>query len=346
MPEAITLVIPGRNCARTIKPCLEAVLPLLHAGLLEEIIFVDDASTDNTANIVARFPVRMLRGAGRGPGAARNLGWRGSRTPLIWFIDSDCVAEPGALKLLVETMASEEIAGVGGSYANGVPESLLATLIHEEIVARHQQMPERVNFLATFNVLYRRSVLEQLGGFDERFRLAQDAELAFRIKAAGYDLAFVKDSRVAHFHPTRLKKYLSTQTRQGFYRMLLYHEHPQRISGDSYSGFCDHIQPPLAMLSLGALAFGWLPWGLPAAAGAMGLLVAATLRMTWRLAHQLGPRAAWFCPLASLRAYARGLGMSLGVLQLACLAVRGNAAGNQRGAASRGAVLAEVRNSD
>jgi len=148
----VSLVIPGRNCAETLEKCLNSVVPLLERGELQEILFVDDGSTDNTAEIARRYPVQVITGAGGGPGAARNLGWRQAQGASIWFIDSDCVAEPDALQKLLLHLNDPEVAGVGGSYANLYPDSLLATLIHEEIIARHRRMPQEVNFLGGFNV--------------------------------------------------------------------------------------------------------------------------------------------------------------------------------------------------
>ncbi|MEM9589673.1 MAG: glycosyltransferase [Planctomycetota bacterium] len=236
---SVTLVIPGRNCASTLDRCLSSVVPLKSSGQLEEIIFVDDGSTDATAEIAARYPVRVIRGTGQGPGSARNLGWQAAESELIWFIDSDCVAEPDALKKLLPHMTDPEVAGVGGSYSNLYPDSLIATLIHEEILARHRRMPQSVNFLATFNVIYRRYVLQYVDGFDESLKLAQDAELAYRIIAAGHRLRFEFESRVGHHHPRSFWRYLRTQCRQGSYRMKLYRSHPSMVSGDSYAGLID-----------------------------------------------------------------------------------------------------------
>lgn len=196
----VSLVIPGRNCERTIGPCLDAVVAILErsGSPLEEIIFVDDGSTDDTREIVAAAPVTLLGGRGAGPGAARNLGWRAARNPLVWFVDADCVAAPDALDLLVPHLDDPRVAAVSGSYGNLRPGSLLPTLIHEEIIERHLAMSVEVDFLATFNVLYRREALERVGGFDERFLKGQDAELSFRVMEAGWTLRFEARSRVRH----------------------------------------------------------------------------------------------------------------------------------------------------
>lgn len=312
----VSLVIPGRDCASTLRPCLQAVVALRERSPLHEIIFVDDGSTDETPAIAAEFPVTYVRGAGRGAGAARNLGWRAATAPLIWFVDSDCVAEPDALIHLLPHLDDACVAGVGGSYGNMRGDSLLACLIHEEIVERHRSMPARVNFLATFNVIYRRSVLEEMGGFDETYRLGQDAEMAWRVLEAGHELAFDIRSRVKHFHPTAWRSYLRTQARHGYWRVALHLRHRGHSMGDSYSDWLDHVQPALAVLSLAALmpaAFlpiGWLP------VVCVGLLALAPMPMTWRLLRRTGrARYLTYGVMSFVRSFWRGAGMVAGVVR-------------------------------
>ena len=313
----VTLVIPGRNAGHTLRPCLESVVGLLETGAIEEIIFVDDGSTDDTAEQVADFPVRLLRTGGLGPAAARNAGWRAAASPLIWFIDSDCVAAPDALAILLEHLDDPGIVAVGGSYGNMRPDSMLACLIHEEIVERHLAMPAEVDFLATFNVVFRRQVLERTGGFDERFVRAQDAELAYRLLEAGGRLGFDARSRVKHFHATRLFRYLKAQRHQGFWRMWLYFTHPRRAQGDSYSGFLDHVQPPLAMLLLATTPLLLHRLSAPVVLAVAAALFLAQLPMTHRLVRRTcQARYLLFVPFASLRAVWRGIGAVQGVLSV------------------------------
>ncbi len=318
---SVSLVIPGRNAARTAEPCLEAVVPLLGRHGLGEILFVDDGSTDSTAQIAGRYPVRLVAGGGRGPGAARNRGWEAASGTLVWFIDSDCVAEPEALPALLAQLVDPRVAGAGGSYANLRPGSLLACLIHEEIVARHRVMPADTDFLGGFNVLYRRTVLAEVGGFDEgEFNGpgspgAEDAELAFRIRQAGHALRFEPRSRVGHFHPTRLDRYLRSQLHHGRWRVSLYLRHRGKWRGDAYSGLADHLQPPLAMVLLALLPTLAWPSLRPVVPLLALALVALQVPMTLRLVGRTRrARHLWFAPLGFLRAFARGLGLTWGVL--------------------------------
>jgi glycosyltransferase involved in cell wall biosynthesis len=321
---AVSLVIPGKNCSRTIRPCLEAVVPLRGGPepLLAEIIFVDDGSTDDSAKIVAEFPVQLLKGPGGGPGAARNIGWRAARCPLVWFIDSDCVAEPDALPLLLGALSGDGVAGVGGSYSNRCPESLLACLIHEEIAERHRRMGREVDFLGGFNVVYRRAALEAVGGFDEKdfngpgSPGAEDAELTYRLHKAGYALRFEPLSRVGHYHPTRLMRYLRAQRHHGYWRVNLHLRHPGQAAGDAYSNLVDNAQPPLAMMSVAGLPLVFSPswWWLEAAS--LSLLGLAQVPMTARLLWRTGRLGMlWFAPMGLARAFARGFGMTACVVR-------------------------------
>jgi hypothetical protein len=293
------------------------VIPELQRDVLAQIIFVDDGSTDNTLDIVRDYPVSVLECGGRGAGAARNIGWKAAQTDFIWFVDADCVAEEDALPRLMLHLEEPGVVGAGGSYSNLHPDSLLATLIHEEIRARHRAMPQEVNFLATFNVVYRREALEAVGGFDEGLLLAQDAELAFRLHKSGGRLSFDLHSRVGHHHPTSLLAYLKKQARTGYHRAALYRSHPDMSLGDSYSGALDHLQPALAMASLGlapAFLLGPLRW-LPMSA--LGALALCQVPMTTALMRERpSPRMLAFAGLGFIRAYARGLGFSKGLLDV------------------------------
>lgn len=313
----VSLVIPVRDGRATIGACLESVIAIRDApgSPLDKIIVVDDASEDETPAIVRGFDVTLIGGDGKGPGSARNMGWRAARHPLVWFVDADCLARPDALDKLLGALTDESIAGVGGSYDNALPNSRLATLIHEEIATRHARMDERVNFLATFNVLYRRAALEELGGFDPRYRKAQDAEFAYRAVEAGHELRFARASRVVHHHPTSLAKYLTTQSAQGYWRVFLHLRHRSPSSGDSYSSLLDHAAPPLACLCVASLPLIVLPVGWIAPLILFASLFAMQLPMTVAIvARTKRPAHLLFAPMAFARSFARATGMCFGVL--------------------------------
>lgn len=314
---SVSVVIPGCNCANTIAPCLRAITSIIEqsGSIVRELLFIDDGSTDNSAAIAAANGATVIQGSGKGAGAARNVGWRAATSELIWFVDSDCVATQTALDSLLPHFSDDAVGAAGGAYDNGCPDSILACLIHEEIAARHRAMPVTVDFLATFNVVYRRSVLDELDGFNERYLRGQDAELSFRTLEAGHQLRFAHDSRVAHFHERKLSAYLRTQYKQGYWRAFLHLEHPGRATGDSYSRLSDHLQPPIALLSLASTPLLILPsiWWLLLAL--LASLVALQAPMAWRLLGPAGPRiTVCFAAMSALRAYWRGIGLARGAI--------------------------------
>jgi glycosyltransferase involved in cell wall biosynthesis len=334
-PPRISLVVPSKNSAQTLPACLNSARNLLQQGLLDEIVLVDDGSTDSTSVIAASYgtDIKLIQTGGRGPAAARNAGWRAAGGDWIWFIDSDCVAQPDSLRLLWQcAMHTDEhfpsianpsgrVAGVGGSYTNLNHQSLLSEWIQAEIAARHARMPCSVEFLGSYNVLYSREALLEVGGFDERhfpMPSAEDNDLAYRLRARGYRLQFNARSTVGHFHPTHWRRYLRTQARHGYYRMILYSRHPARMTGDSYSGIIDYPQPVLALALLPAIGIGaWYRSGVPAFV-VLTLLLLCLLPMTWQVFRQRGKLVdLGFCGLSFLRAFARCGGLVAGTLELA-----------------------------
>src|SRR5204862_5945534 len=81
-----------------------------------ELIIVDDGASDDTWQTLQRLassaPLTLLplrHPANRGPAAARNLGWRSAKGPIVAFTDDDCVPQPGWLAALVAGMAEADI---------------------------------------------------------------------------------------------------------------------------------------------------------------------------------------------------------------------------------------------
>jgi glycosyltransferase involved in cell wall biosynthesis len=100
----ISCVIPTKNRAKMLCRAIGSVVT--QDVPVNEIIVVDDGSTDNTAACVgARFPeVRLLKRSGLGPGLARNSGVGAATGEVIMFLDSDDVWLPGHVARLVRTL--------------------------------------------------------------------------------------------------------------------------------------------------------------------------------------------------------------------------------------------------
>ena len=257
MNRNISIVIPTYNSQMTIAKTIESCQDQTCPKELIEIIVINDGSTDNTEEVVKRYPVKYIYQRNSGPAKARNTGWKAAQGEIICFTDADCVPEREWVARLVSNYISDKIAAVGGSYGIVNKENLLASCIHEEIIYRHSKMPKNVLALGSYNLSVRRKVLEEIGGFNEEYRMAsaEDNDLSYKILKNGYLLIFDKDARVAHYHPHKMLKYLKSQFWHGFWRVKLYRDHPDMIKGDYYSNIWDYIQPPLFLIILFLLPF-------------------------------------------------------------------------------------------
>jgi glycosyltransferase involved in cell wall biosynthesis len=116
----ISVYIPAYNVARFLPRSIESLLAQTLSPA--EILVIDDGSRDNSAELAARYPaVRLIRHErNRGLAAARNTAFRAARSELVGSLDADCIAAPDWLANLAPHLGDREIAGVGGSLAEGV----------------------------------------------------------------------------------------------------------------------------------------------------------------------------------------------------------------------------------
>lgn len=172
--------------------------------LPRSIILVDDRKSQPAAldlegiDPILRSRVRVLRGKGAGPAAARNTGWRASDADWIAFLDDDVRVESDWTQRVVcdlERLPSR-IAGSRGHVRVPLPKGRAPTDWERNVAGLQRSA------WITADMAYRRSVLEALGGFDERFRRAyrEDAEFALRAFEAGY---LITHGMRAIQHPVR-----------------------------------------------------------------------------------------------------------------------------------------------
>jgi glycosyltransferase involved in cell wall biosynthesis len=124
---------------------------------------------------------------GRGPAAARNIGWLAGDAEWVAFLDDDVLPGPEWLGELAADLAAAgaDVGGVQGRIQVPLPEGRRPTDWE-----RNVRMLERARW-PTADMAYRRAALEAVGGFDQRFPRAyrEDSDLAIRVERAGYRLA-------------------------------------------------------------------------------------------------------------------------------------------------------------
>jgi histidinol-phosphate phosphatase family protein len=198
------------------RESLGALLSALGMGagsLPERIIVVDDrpdASASQqlplgkpAAEIAPR--IEVVRGPGRGPAAARNRGWRRSDAEWIAFLDDDVLPAPGWRESLTYDVShlSSRVAASQGRILVPLPAARQPTDWERNTAGLESAR------WATADMAYRRDVLSEVGGFDERFPRAyrEDADLALRVLDAGYEIAL---GRRTVKHPVRPSGWLAS----------------------------------------------------------------------------------------------------------------------------------------
>jgi GT2 family glycosyltransferase len=196
------VIVPVYNGRVFLDRCLQAVASSSLPP--DEIIVVDDASTDDSGDIARRRGASVLRMSHRsGPGAARNHGARAARSEVLFFVDADVVIRPDALERAATALARDAgLAAVFGSYDDEPPEqsffSQYKNLSHHFVHQRSRA--EATTFWAGCGAV-RRDVFAALGGFDAaRYPrpAIEDIELGYRMHRAGHRIRLDRDLQGTH----------------------------------------------------------------------------------------------------------------------------------------------------
>lgn len=190
------IVIPtvGRPSLRVLLQDLSRALERGHALPPERLILVDDRPAPQTPLLSFEVPaelaslVRVLPGKARGPAAARNLGWRAGSAPWVVFLDDDVRPPELWLEKLCQDLldVADDIGGSQGRIRVPLPRHRPPTDWERNVAGL-----ERARW-ATADMAFRRRVLVEVGGFDERFARAyrEDADIGLRITEAGWRIRY------------------------------------------------------------------------------------------------------------------------------------------------------------
>lgn len=194
----ISVVVPTYKRPDLLQRCLNALVQQTVPTREYEVIVADDGPDDDTrscvdtiaqtTNVVLRYvPVTTTQG----PAGARNAGWRAARAEIIAFTDDDTIPEVGWLAAALKHFTPDVMAATGQVI---MPISDPPT--DYELDANGLTRAEFV----TANCFVRRSVLEDIGGFDERFQLAwrEDSDLHFALLTRGYGIGHIPEAAVLH----------------------------------------------------------------------------------------------------------------------------------------------------
>ena len=190
---SVSVVMPCFNAEAFVGDAIRSILAQVYPGRLE-ILVIDDGSTDASVRVAQGFDlVRVLRQSNRGPAAARNLGLANSSGEVLAFLDADDLWTPGSLTSRVEQLVTHSDTGVVfGNFTRWTPSAQPG----EPDLEVPDRLPAHaldaldlgwvyptilldpiVHIVAT---VVRRSVFDEVGGFDASLRTGEDYDFFIR----------------------------------------------------------------------------------------------------------------------------------------------------------------------
>lgn len=187
----ISVVIPAYNEERTLPACLGS-LSKQDCSFPYEIIVVDNASTDHTADIARQFGVRLISEPQKGVGLARRAGFAAAQANIIASTDADCMVPVDWLARIQQVfMERPSLIAIGGYalyydaplYLRSITQFTNRLNLFRLVGKVARQQP-----LSTQNLAVRKEAYQQVGGFDPTITSPlglDDVDLALRLSAIG-----------------------------------------------------------------------------------------------------------------------------------------------------------------
>ncbi len=210
--SSLAVVIPAYNASSELHQCLSAI----QAGTVQpdEIIVVDDGSTDDTRQVAVEFGATILSTGGRcGPAFARNLGAAKAVSDIVFFLDADVCAHPTCLEKCLANFENPDVHAVIGSY-DSAPAcqqflSQYRNLMHHYV---HQISSRQATTFWSGCGAVRRSVFLKMRGFDASYirPAIEDIELGYRLHNAGYNIVLDAEMMVKHLKTWTLQNMVKT----------------------------------------------------------------------------------------------------------------------------------------
>jgi len=291
----VSVVIPMRNEANHIRPCLDAVLAQDYPVDRREVLVVDGDSDDDSLAVLATYgaQLRVLRNPHRIVPTAMNIGIRAARGDIIARVDGHTVLAPSYLRVGVEALRRTGADNVGGAM-RAVGGGPMGDAIALAMGSRfgigayfHFGTTER-EADTVYMGMWPRQAFERIGVFDEELVRNQDDELNYRLRKLGGRIVLVPAMQSRYQN----RQSLRTLTRQfyqyGVWKIRVLQKHPRQMNWR-------HFVPPAFVLAagVGVVAAATVPGGGRLLAAVVGAYAAALTVAAASVARRYGWTHFW-----------------------------------------------------
>ena len=212
----VSVIIPVYNAEKYLYDCLKHICDQSYSKAGYEVIVVDNASVDKSADIIKSFNVKYVYSREKGPSPSRNTGIKFAKGEYIIFIDSDCIADKELLINHIKTHQkfNENNAHVGivGGSIGGINNSFWAIcddfcswyLNNPGLKARYEE-----RYLPTANLSVSKCIIDKLGGFNKSLRFGEDVDFCNRARSLGYKIYFEPKAKLYHINRTSFLSFIN-----------------------------------------------------------------------------------------------------------------------------------------
>lgn len=177
----ITVIVPAYNEEKYIKRCLDALLNQNINKNLYEVIVVDNASSDKTAEIVRKYPVKLIHEKRKGVAHARSAGTKVAQGEIIAFTDADCIVPKNWISNFLSKFEKDpKLDALGGVFAFYDGNKFLKSLA--------QKTQTFTWHLSGGNMAMRKKSLAKIGGFKAGVDAGEDVLITLKLQKQGHYL--------------------------------------------------------------------------------------------------------------------------------------------------------------
>jgi len=231
-PATLSVVVPTYNRRAGIERLLQALAEQTFPAERFEVVVANDGSSDDTAEALACFEapyrLRVLEQANAGPAAARNAALHHAEGRIVVFLDDDVVPGPELLAVHAAMQGqADDLVVVGPMYPpTDWPRSVWVRWEERQLLKQYDAMEQGLYACTprqfyTGNASAPRELLLRSGGFDPRFKRAEDVELAFRLWAMGARFHFEPRANVLHYAARSFRSWMRTPYQYGGYDVVM-----------------------------------------------------------------------------------------------------------------------------
>lgn len=185
----VSVIITTYNEEKNIADCLKSILAQTRKP--DEVIVVDDGSQDRTVEVVSKFPTKLIKTEHKERCHARNVGWKGATGDLVFFAEADSVFDKNWIKEILKTFEKGADAVIDRRRMYK-PKTFLQKCLEAQFDIRY------AHYKPFSAWAFKKQILKDVGGFDEKLNQAEERDLGKRILDAGYKILLAQKAIQYH----------------------------------------------------------------------------------------------------------------------------------------------------